>query len=157
MSNKKAIIICASIHHNNTMKVAEAISEVLEAQIVRPSDVDIEALSCYDIIGFGSGIYNQKHHRSLLDLVSKLKAQKQKNAFIFSTACVRIKTPHRNLRASLIDKGFNIIGEFQCRGLMTYSFTKYLFGGLNKGRPNDKDLKGAQDFAKKICEEISIT
>jgi len=56
---------------------------------------------------------------------------------------------HKDLRKSLSEKGFNIIGEFCCKGFMDYGFTKYL-GGLNKGRPNDQDLKKAQEFAEMI-------
>ncbi len=33
---------------------------------------------------------------------------------------------------------------------MDYSFAKYIFDGLNKGRPNEKDLNKAKDFAIKI-------
>lgn len=155
MNNKKVLMICTSIHHTNTLKIAKVIGEVLNAKIIKPTDVDIEILSDYDLIGFGSGIYNGKHHRSLLDLVSKLKTKNHKKVFIFSTATIPFEVMHRPLKECLIDKGFDIIGEFYCKGFMSHSFTKYIFGGLNKGRPNEKDLKKAQDFARKLKEDIN--
>jgi len=155
MNNKKVLMICTSIHHTNTLKIAKVIGEVLNAKITKPTDVDIEILSDYDLIGFGSGIYNGKHHRSLLDLVSKLKTKNYKKVFIFSTATIPFEVMHRPLKECLIYKGFNIIGEFYCKGFMSHSFTKYIFGGLNKGRPNEKDLKKAQDFARKLKEDIN--
>ncbi|MEG0772083.1 MAG: hypothetical protein RR409_02035 [Clostridium sp.] len=60
-----------------------------------------------------------------------------------------ITSIHKELRKSLSEKGFNVIEEFACRGFMDYSFTKY-FGGLNKGRQNDEDLRMAREFARVI-------
>jgi len=151
MSYKKTIIICASIHHGNTMKIAKAIGHVINAKVIKPEDFDLATISDYDLIGFGSGIYNQKNHKSLFDLVERLKIQNHQRAFIFSTATVKFLGMHKDLKKSLNEKGFEIIGEFQCRGFMNYSFTKYLFGGLNKGRPNEADLKNAETFAKELA------
>ena len=150
MTNKKALIICQSIHHGNTMKVAEAIAEVLGAEIRKPSEVEIEKITEYDLIGFGSGIYDGKHHRSLFELINKLKTQNHNPVFIFSTAGVPFKAMHKSLKESLIDKNFDIIGEFQCKGFMNHSFTRYIFGGISKGKPNENDLKKAKDFAIEI-------
>ena len=64
----KPPIVCVSIHHGNTLKIAEAMAEVLEAEILSPRQVITKRLSDYDLIGLGSGIYFGKHHRSLLEL-----------------------------------------------------------------------------------------
>jgi len=37
---------------------------------------------------------------------------------------------------------------------MNYSFSKYFFGGLNKKRPNAKDLNKAKNFAINIKRNI---
>lgn len=153
--NNKTLIICASMHHGNTAKIAEAIGGVLNAKIIKPGEFDIESVSDYALIGFGSGIYNRKHHKSLFDLVGRLKAQNHKKAFIFSTSTITFADMHKPLKESLADKGFDIIGEFRCKGFMSYSFTKYIFGGLNKGRPNEEDLKKAKDFAREMNDKIS--
>ena len=72
MKTKKTLIICQSIHHGNTMKIAKVLADELNAEIKKPSEVKNEELDKYDLIGFGSGIYDDKHHNSLLNLVDKL-------------------------------------------------------------------------------------
>jgi len=153
MIKKEILIICESVHHGNTMKVAQAIGEVLAAKIIKPLDFNEKLIDDYDLIGFGSGIYGGAHDKSLLDLADKLEALKDKKAFIFSTSMFRMSVMHKTLRDILIKKGFDIIGEFHCKGFADYNILKYLFGGVNKGRPNKKDLKSARAFAKKLEEK----
>lgn len=102
----------------------------------------------------GSGIYDGKHHRSLFKLIDKLESEKDVKSFVFSTASVPFKRMHNSLKESLIAKGFNIVGEFQCKGFMNHGFTRYILGGLCKGRPNEKDLKKAKEFAMKIKDSF---
>jgi len=146
----KALIIYISVHHDNTEKVAKVMANILDATLLQVKQADANMLEQYDLIGFGSGIYFGKHHESLLDFVDKLPVLTNKKAFIFSTSGLR-KIPFvhnfdKPLRKKLQRKGFDIIGEFSCRGLDTYRATK-LVGGVNKGRPNADDLRQAEDFA----------
>jgi len=125
-------------------------ANILDATLLQVRQADANMLEQYDLIGFGSGIYFGKHHESLLDFVDKLPVLTNKKAFIFSTSGLR-KIPFvhnfdKPLRKKLQRKGFDIIGEFSCRGLDTYRATK-LVGGVNKGRPNADDLRQAEDFA----------
>jgi flavodoxin len=152
--DKKTLIICKSVHHGNTLKVAEIIGRVLNAQVVKPENFDIKTISDYDLIGFGSGIYGGAHHESILNLVEKLEIQNDKKAFIFSTSMIRMSLMHKTLRDKLLKKGFNIIGEFHCKGFTDYSVLKRAFGGIHKGRPNKKDLHEAQVFAKNLKEKF---
>ena len=46
-------------------------------------------------------------------------------------------------------KGFRIIGEFSCKGYDTFGPLKFI-GGINKGKPDEKDLKRAREFAKTL-------
>ena len=151
---KNVLIICASYHHNNTLSIAKAIGDVLNAKIITPNELDEESISEYDLIGFGSGIYNRKNHESIFKVVNELRVQNQKHAFIFSTSTFPYKTIHKKLKESLDEKGFNTIGEFRCKGFMDFGFTKGL-GGFNKGRPNEADLQNARDFARAIIDNIS--
>ena len=144
MKNKKVLIICKSVHHGNTMKIAEIMADELNAYLKEPSKVNLGEIAHYDLLGFGSGIYNQKHHESLFNLVDKI--QEKSKAFIFSTASFRFKRLHEALRNKVIEKEMEIIGEFCCKGFMNHSFTKYFFGGINKNRPNEKDFRKARDF-----------
>lgn len=148
----KTLIIYNSTHHGNTEKIAKVMAEILNAELVKPDEVDIASLSKYDLIGFGSGIYYGKYHKSLFELINKLNNQKGKRAFIFSTSGMKkVRFFHgfdKPLKRKLLEKGFRIIGEFNCRGWDTYPFWVKLFGGVNKGRPNEEDLENARSFAK---------
>jgi len=141
------------VHHGNTERVAKVMANILDADLLQVKQANASMLEQYDLIGFGSGIYFGKHHKSLLDFVDKLPMLKNKKAFIFSTSGLRkISFVHnfdKPLSKKLQRKGFDIIGEFSCRGLDTYRATK-LVGGINKGRPDAKDLKQAEDFAKSL-------
>lgn len=146
----KALIIYISVHHGNTERVAKVMANILDADLLQMKQVDASMLEQYDLIGFGSGIYFGKHHKSLLDFVDMLPMLRNKKAFVFSTSGLgKIPFVHnfdKPLRKKLQRKGFDIIGEFSCRGLDTYRATK-LVGGVNKGRPNAEDLRQAEDFA----------
>jgi flavodoxin len=146
----KTLIIYISVHHGNTEKVAKAMANILDATLLQVKQANTSMLEQYDLVGFGSGIYFGKHHESLLDFVDKLPMLRNKKAFIFSTSGLRkiwfIHNFDKPLKERLQRKGFDIIGEFSCRGLDTYRATK-LVGGINKGRPDAKDLKQAEDFA----------
>jgi len=146
----KTLIIYQSIHHGNTEKIAKVIANVLQARLVKPQELDISTVAEYDLIGFGSGIYWGKHHKSLLNMVDKLPSQKNKKAFIFSTSGVGKKDMDKNhkfIREKLTGKELIIIGEFFCPGFDTFGPLK-LVGGINKGRPNEQDLENARKFTK---------
>ena len=115
----------------------------------RRSDVNVAALSEYDLIGFGSGIAFGKHYKGLLKLVDGLPMDSKK-AFVFSTrGAPRLGSYHRALKSQLEEKGVTIVGEFSCRGFDTYGAMK-LIGRIARGRPNEQDLREAQEFAKSL-------
>jgi flavodoxin len=152
-----SLLVLYSYHHNNTEKVAKVFAKVLDSQIKTPEQVDPEKLQQYDLVGFGAGIDSGKHYKVLLDLADKLPDVNNKNAFIFSTAALtgekKLAKDHFTLREKLETKGYRIVDEFQCKGFNTNSFMRFL-GGMNKGRPNAKDLKNADEFAQKLKEKL---
>jgi flavodoxin len=141
----------------NTEKIAKIFAKVLDAQIKTPEQVNPQELQEYGLIGFGSGIYGAKHHKLLLDLADKLPQVTKKKAFIFSTSAImgkdKVSKDHSTLREKLQSKGYVIVDEFACKGFNTNSFMKYL-GGMNKGRPNAKDLEHAKEFALKLKQKL---
>jgi flavodoxin len=153
----KSLLIVFSYHHKNTEKIANVFVKVLDAQMKKPQEVNPKELKEYDIIGFGSGIYGAKHHESLLELADKLPQVSEKKAFLFSTAALtnekKVIKDHSKLRERLQSKGYRILDNFQCKGFNTNSFMKYL-GGMNKGRPNNEDLKHSEEFAKSLIQKI---
>ena len=153
----KVLMIYVSVHHRNTEKVAETMASALDADLVRVKQTDPVILERYNLIGFGSGIYFGKHHRSLLGFVDELPVVRNKKAFVFSTSGLR-KIPFVHdfdnpLRKKLQGKVFDIIAEFSCRGLDTYRAAG-IVGGVNKGRPDAKDLREAEDFARGLRDSL---
>ncbi len=150
----RALVVYTSIHHGNTKKIAERIASLLKADLLKTEEVTDDILGKYDLIGFGSGIYGFRHHKSLLDLADSLPNQKNKKAFIFFTSGTGDLPFFRYsaaLSKMLSNKGFTILGEFSCRGFDTFGPLKFI-GGMNKGRPNEKDLEDAEEFAKGLKE-----
>lgn len=145
----KSLVCFASVHHGNTRKVAQSIGIALSADLMQPNRVTPELLARYDLVGFGSGIYFRRHHESLFHLLERLPDQKGKPAFIFSTEGLTFlhSSFHKTLRQKLTEKGFRIVGEFACPGWDTYAIFGW-FGGVHRGRPDERDLDAAREFAE---------
>ncbi|MHA2272211.1 MAG: flavodoxin family protein [Candidatus Hodarchaeales archaeon] len=151
----KSLLVLFSIHHRNTEKIANVFAKVLDAQIKTPQQLNPAELQEYGLIGFGSGIYSGKHHKTLLNLADNLPPVTDRNAFIFSTSGLRELTKnHSLLREKLQSKGYTIVDEFNCRGFNTNSFLRF-FGGMNKGHPNADDLKQAEEFAHTLKQSLT--
>ena len=153
---EKSIIFLYSYHHMNTQKIGNVIAEKINAAIFDIANTtEAIELDSYDLIGFGAGIDSGKHYPRMIEFVEKLPVVQNKKAFIFSTSAIytekKMNSDHKYLRSILQKKGFVIIGEFSCKGHNTNSFLKYI-GGMNKGRPNDEDLKNAEIFAEKLSK-----
>jgi len=152
-----SIIVCVSIHHGNTLKLARVFAKVLDAEIVKPDEIRPEDLGDYRLAGFGSGIYFGSHHKSLLEFAEKAPEVSDMPAFIFSTSGLPripiLHDYHKPLLRILRRKGFRIIGEFSCRGYNTHGVLEKL-GGMNRGRPNEEDLRRAEAFANNLLKVI---
>jgi flavodoxin len=156
----RSLLIVVSYHHKNTEKIASVFARVLEAQIRKPNEIHTEELQEYDLIGFGSGIYDAKHHTDILHLADRLPQVTNRKAFIFSTSSHmgddQVAKDHSTLREKLKSKGYLIVDEFSCKGFNTNSFLRH-FGGMNKGRPNADDLKHAEEFATNLKQNLHGT
>lgn len=146
----KTLIVYESYHHKNTGLVARAMAESLDAKLASTGGIEPGSLAEYDLIGFGSGIYFGRHHKTLLALVEKLPVQQGKAAFIFSTSGAD-RDQHGRLRELLKAKGFAIVGEFSCRGFDTFG-PFALIGGLQKGKPDETDIANARAFARGLLK-----
>ena len=145
-----SLIVLVSYHHKNTEKVAQTIGKVIGAEIKSLEQADPNALTSFDLLGFGSGIYFGKPDKKLLEFVGKLPQATGKKAFVFSTSGRTGKAAakfHQQIKEKLQSKGYELAGEFNCGGFDTYGLLK-IGGGLNKGRPNEDDLKQAEAFAQ---------
>lgn len=143
----KSVIVYTSLAHGNTEKVAKAMAEALKADLSRTTDTVPETLNDYDLVGFGSGIYNGQHHKEIFDLVERMPAIKGKKVFVFSTSGYGKASSNDSLKKKLMGKGFRVVGGFICKGFDNYRVNKRYIEDT-KGRPNDKDLQEARAFAR---------
>jgi flavodoxin len=153
----KTVITYVSVRHGNTEKIAKAMASVLQAELLKPEEVSADTVSKIDLFGVGSGIYNKKHHETLFAMVDKLPSANGKRAFLFSTSGYgekRVDKYHEPLRSKMVAKGFKIIGEFTSLGFNNEGMLR-LSGGVNKGRPNEEDLKNSEDFARNLQKKMS--
>ncbi|WP_067540925.1 flavodoxin family protein [Nocardia crassostreae] len=152
-----ALIVCTSVSHGNTQRVAEVIGEVLEARIVDPGQLDPAELPAYDMVGFGSGIFNMNFHPRLRQFIRKLPASQRQEAFVFCTSGFpepRLRPYMHSMANTLEQKGFEVIGGFSCRAFDTWLPLR-LVGGINKNRPNADDLAEARAFAEALRVRLS--
>jgi len=155
----KALIIYVSTHHGNTEKVAKRMARVLGADLMKAGEVaDPLIVRRYGLVGFGSGIYFGRFHRAMFELVSKMPDMGGKRAFTFSTGGAsadnlanRFGIPE--FPKKLKEKGFDLVDSFFCLGFDTYGYLA-LIGGLNKGRPDESDLKAAEAFARGLKKKV---
>lgn len=158
----KTLIIYKSIHHGNTLEVIEEMADVLRADLMEMDLAEKETLKDYDLIGFGSGIYNGRHYKELIKFVRELPDDflEGKQTFLISTSGMpKIPFLHnfdKYLRESVEAKGGEILDSFNCRGFDNYGFLG-IFGGINKNHPNNKDLQKARFFAIKLYRKYIST
>ncbi|UNZ15738.1 flavodoxin family protein [Streptomyces sp. 891-h] len=147
----KAVIVCTSVSHGNTRRVADRMAEALGARVVSPEQADPAELADTDLVGFGSGIFYGRFHRRLTDFVKTLPRQRGR-AFVFATSGLPEVPPApftRPLVRLLASKGFEVDGTFSCRAFDTWLPFKVV-GGINKQRPNAGDLATARAFAERL-------
>ena len=80
----KAAIIYASVHHENTKKVVEAIAGENAVDLIDATKEKERDLSGYDLIGFASGVYYGKFHQTVLNFAS-VNLPANKNVFLLCT------------------------------------------------------------------------
>ena len=155
MNELPYFIVVKSVHHQNTAQVAHAMAGVLGAECVAPEELLSTSLDGCRLVGFGSGVYYGQMHQALLEWLRGLPdvPEATKPAFVFSTSGLPFlaKLWHAPLKKLLARKGFEVVGEFACRGFDTWG-PLWLTGGLNWRHPDERDLERAREFAGKVAE-----
>ncbi|MCI4673949.1 flavodoxin domain-containing protein [Candidatus Mycolicibacterium alkanivorans] len=152
----KALIICVSVSNGSTRRVADRMAEVLSAELVEPEGVDVDQITQYDLVGFGSGVYFMSAHPRLWRLVCRLPHVEGIPAFTFFTsgaAELPLVGYSRPIRWGIARRGFRVLDSYSCRGLDTVGPLGWV-GGVNKGHPNDDDLDAAAAFAIRVRNQI---
>jgi flavodoxin len=153
----RALIICVSVSHGNTRRIAEAMAGELDAEVREPEQVDRARIASLDLVGFGSGIYDFQVHPRLRRFVEDLAPVAGVPAFCFATSGLgmMIERPWQQPLARLLrTKGFWAVDSFCCRGYDT-SPAALLLGGISKGRPDERDMKAARAFASRVRERVA--
>ncbi|MFP3988247.1 flavodoxin family protein [Streptomyces sp. E11-3] len=148
----KAVIVCASVSHGNTRRVADSMAQVLGAKVVSPEQADLAELTGADLVGFGSGVFYGRLHPRLTDFVKALPTRQRGRAFVFATSGLPempLAPFTRPLVQLLEGKGFEVDGSFSCRAFDTWAPFK-LVGGIHRQRPNVGDLAAARAFAGRL-------
>ena len=151
------LIAYVSVSHGNTAKIAHAIGEVLSADLLEPELVDPAVVSSYDILGVGSGIYGSTPHPRLRSFVRRLPPGDDMAAFTFTSSGFgrsQSRPWEASLERLLRDRGYDVIGSFDCRGFDTWLPLR-LIGGINKGHPDADDLARARAFGHELASRVA--
>lgn len=148
----KTAIIYYSKHHENTKKLLDAIKnsssdEITLIDATKPSNVNLEN---FDLVGFASGIYYSKFHKSVLSF-AKTNIPSGKDVFFVYTYGAKKDGYTKAIRESLSDKNANILGEYGCFGFNTFGPFK-LIGGIAKNHPNNAEIEAVIAFYNSLSK-----
>jgi len=157
MTEPRCLIVVKPIYHQNTAQVAREMAGVLGAEVAAPEETPYTSLDQYRLVGFGSGVYYGRMHDALFEWLRGLPdaLEPTKPAFVFSTSGLPFlaKLWHAPLKKLLARKGYDVVGEFACRGFDTWG-PLWLTGGLNWRHPNERDLARAREFARRLVKTL---
>lgn len=157
MTDPRAVILCKSVHHGGTARVARAMASTLGAEVVSPEEFPYTSLEGVGLVGFGSGVSYGRMHPALFDWLHGLPDTRYGScpAFVFSTSGLPFlsRVWHAPLIRELSRKGFEVLGDFHCRGHDTWG-PLWLAGGINKRHPDGRDLERASQFAAGIARFV---
>jgi len=159
MSGAKCLILCKSVHHGNTARVARAMADAFgEAGVTAaPEEVSPTSLGDYGLLGLGSGVYYGRMHPAIDEWVRGLPDGPERTmpAFVFSTSGLPFlaRLWHWPLKRVLARKGVAVVGEFACRGFDTWG-PLWFAGGLNRKHPDARDLARAREFAGRLGRAV---
>lgn len=126
----------------NTKKLAEAIAEGLN---VSAEDVkEVRLRSENDTILLGSGCYGGKPGKEMMEFINS-NDFKGRDVALFGTSGSGKGVELDEMKDALKAKGANVKGKFHCKG--------QTFGIINHSRPDNSDLKRAEEFAEDMIEE----
>ena len=140
----KTAIVYYSKHHGNTRKLIDAIAAEHDVTAIDATEATAADLSGYDAVGFASGIYYSKFHKTVLQFAEQ-NLPEGKDVFFLYTYGAEKKGYTEAITAAVKKHNAHILGEFGCFGFNTFGPFK-LIGGIAKGHPDDTDLKNAVNF-----------
>ena len=157
MTAPRAVILCKSFHHGSTAKVARVMAAALEARVFQPEEFPYTSLEGVELVGVGSGVYYGRMHEALFEWLRGLPdtPAAMYPTFVFSTSGLPFlhRFWHAPLIRELSRKGFEVLGDFHCRGHDSWG-PLWLAGGIHKRHPDGRDLERASHFAAGIASKV---
>lgn len=144
----KTAIVYYSKHHGNTKKVLDALAAHFPLTLIDASAASHAPLEEYDRIGFASGIYYSKFHKSVLEYAQS-ELPKGKPVFFLYTCGVEKKGYTDAIARAAESRGAKPLGTFGCLGFNTFGPFR-LIGGIAKGHPTQEDLSAAIRFYENL-------
>lgn len=145
----KTAIVFYSRHHGNTKKLLDAIAEKYPVTLIDATKNPSPDLSGYDAIGFASGIYYSKYHKSVLKIAENIPAGKK--VFFLHIYGAKKEGYFKSIEAAVSGKQAEILGGYECFGFNTFGPFK-LIGGIAKGHPDSDEIRGAVKFYEQLSK-----
>lgn len=147
---EKICIVYDSMHNMNTEKLVLSLKENYNnVDIIKVNNFDINAIDNYPKIGLASGIYWGRFSKNIEELLDKILDSDVKNLFFIYTSGIGKVRYEKKLIKRLEEKNKICLGIFSCKGFDKYGPFK-LIGGINKGKPNEKDIQNLIKFFENI-------
>lgn len=147
---EKICIVYDSMHNMNTEKLVLSLKENYNnVDIIKVNNFDINAIDNYSKIGLASGIYWGRFSKNIEELLDKILDSDVKNLFFIYTSGIGKVRYEKKLIKRLEEKNKICLGIFSCKGFDKYGPFK-LIGGINKGKPNEKDIQNLIKFFENI-------
>lgn len=146
----KTAVIYYSKHHGNTKKILDVLCKDNEIHLIDATKTEKESLAEYDLIGFASGIYYSKFHKSVLKF-AEANFPEGKSVFFLYTYGAKKEGYTKAIQETVLKKSAHVLGEFGCFGFNTFGPFK-LIGGLAKGHPNETECEQAKQFFAKLVK-----
>lgn len=140
----RTAIVYYSKHHGNTKKLLDFIAQKHEITLINATENHSPNLDEFDRIGFASGIYYSKFHKSVLKIAAE-RLPDQKEVFFLYTYGAKKDGYVASITDAVLSHKPNILGDYGCFGFNTFGPFK-LIGGIAKGHPDAAELENALTF-----------
>lgn len=139
----KIAIVYYSRHHANTRKLIDAIAKAHHVTLIDAVNQPDADLSRYEMVGFASGIYYSKFHKSVLKSAQNLPNGMP--VFFLYTYGAKKDGYTKAVTEAVKARSAKVLGEYGCFGFNTFGPFK-LIGGMAKGHPTADEIQGAVHF-----------
>lgn len=138
-------IVYRSPHHGNTKKLLDAIVRAHPDVTLIQAGEDDFSPKRYDVIGFASGVYAGRLHRTVRKAIASADGNGRK-AFVLYTCGDTLGGKYcERFIGDLNKQGYETLGCYWCTGWDSFGPLK-LVGGVHKDKPDGNDIAGAVTF-----------